>query len=529
MNNKYIVLASMASVIMGFSSCSNFLDELPDNRTELSELNVSKLLLAAYPTTSISEIGEMSSDNTDAYPNRFSSFNRLQEDLYKWADSSEKEEDSPSALWESCYLAVSACNQVLATIEKAGNPSAMNPQRGEALVCRAYNHFLLANVFCNAYSTKAGSDLGIPYMKTIETTVSPEYQRGTLEEVYKNIEADLLEGAKLVSDNVYKVPKYHFTIKAANAFAARFYLYYVQPDKSNYQKVIDYATKVLGSDARAAMRDWRYLGALDANGDLQPNEYVNANNSANLLLVGAHSYFGYVNGPYGLGERYNHGFRLAGETCNSNGPWGNYDPNKVLSIYHTAMWSNSSALPTKCMLRKIAIYKNVVDAAGGIINGYMINASFTTDETLLTRAEAYAMKGQYTEAVADLNAWQSAYTRSTTPLTVESITAFYQEMAFYTPNDPTCKKELCPDFAIENGTQLNLIHCILHVRRMLTLHEGLRWFDVKRYGIEIYRRFMNDNGTVTVTDKLDVTDPRRAIQIPSDVILAGMQPNPRNK
>ena len=56
--------------------------------------NVSKILLAAYPTTAICEMAEMASDNTDAYPNNFSAFNRLQEDLYKWEDSSEREDDS---------------------------------------------------------------------------------------------------------------------------------------------------------------------------------------------------------------------------------------------------------------------------------------------------------------------------------------------------------------------------------------------------------------------------------------------------
>ena len=79
---KYIILASIATAfIFGLSSCSDFLDELPDNRTELTPDNVSKILLAAYPTTAICEMAEMASDNTDAYPNNFSAFNRLQEDL----------------------------------------------------------------------------------------------------------------------------------------------------------------------------------------------------------------------------------------------------------------------------------------------------------------------------------------------------------------------------------------------------------------------------------------------------------------
>ena len=33
---KYIIMASVAALAIGLSSCSNFLDELPDNRTQCS-------------------------------------------------------------------------------------------------------------------------------------------------------------------------------------------------------------------------------------------------------------------------------------------------------------------------------------------------------------------------------------------------------------------------------------------------------------------------------------------------------------
>lgn len=62
---------------------------------------------------------------------------------------------------------------------------------------------------------------------------------------------------------------------------------------------------------------------------------------------------------------------------------------------------------------------------------------------------------------------------------------------------------------------------------MATLHEGIRWPDIKRYGIVIYRRLVSD-GYMTITDEMPANDLRRAIQIPRSVILAGMQPNPRN-
>jgi hypothetical protein len=92
----------------------------------------------------------------------------------------------------------------------------------------------------------------------------------------------------------------------------------------------------------------------------------------------------------------------------------------------------------------------------------------------------------------------------------------------------TPKKRLNPDFYIEAGEQESLIHCVLHIRRILTRSEGLRWFDIKRYGIEIYRRSITLNNDVVALDFLSVNDPRRAMQLPMDVINAGLPANPRN-
>lgn len=83
---------------------------------------------------------------------------------------------------------------------------------------------------------------------------------------------------------------------------------------------------------------------------------------------------------------------------------------------------------------------------------------------------------------------------------------------------------------LKDNTQKNIIDAILQLRRILTLGEGERLQDVKRYGIVIYRRKLNRSSQVLqVTDSLTQDDPRRAIQIPQDVITAGLQANPRNK
>ena len=61
-----------------------------------------------------------------------------------------------------------------------------------------------------------------------------------------------------------------------------------------------------------------------------------------------------------------------------------------------------------------------------------------------------------------------------------------------------------------------------------TVHLGLRWFDIKRYGITIYRRKLASYNTLgSVTDELHARDPRCAMQLPMDVVAAGLTPNPR--
>ena len=84
-------------------------------------------------------------------------------------------------------------------------------------------------------------------------------------------------------------------------------------------------------------------------------------------------------------------------------------------------------------------------------------------------------------------------------------------------------------FTVEATTQEPLLQCLLQLKRLVTIHEGIRLQDVKRYGITMYRRKVDVQSNVTaVTDSMKVGDPRLAIQLPQDVITAGVKPNPRN-
>ena len=170
-------------------------------------------------------------------------------------------------------------------------------------------------ILCTIIDKFKGGPVGLT---TIATALGED--PGTLEEVYRKVERDLLEGVELISDDGYSVPKYHFTRKAAYAFAARFYLYYMKPDFSNCDRVIDFATRVLGSNPDDLLRDWEALSNLSVNGNVQADAYIASSNEANLLISSTVSNWGALGSDYLVGPRYFHNQTLAtSETCLSAG------------------------------------------------------------------------------------------------------------------------------------------------------------------------------------------------------------------
>lgn len=514
-NNLYILLLIIISFLA--SSCNDFLDEMPDNRTEMdSPEKVRQLLISAYPTNSFAYLTEMMSDNTDESTGAWE-YEYEQKEMYEWNKITTIDTDCPQSLWEACYAAIGAANMALETIDKLGNPKSLNPEKGEALICRAYAHFILVNVFCKHYGKSSSSDLGVPYMTKSETEVKPHYNRGTVAEVYKKIDEDLEAALPLIDNNRFvNAMKYHFNKKAAYAFATRFNLYYAK-----FDKVIEYANQVLGADASTSLRDWAYAGTLTVNGNIQPNLFISDSNPATLMVVSTQSSWPVVHGPYKLGRRYGHNEQVyRTETLGTRVPWGN-----MASIFRYGVFINSQV--NKMIFRKIGYYFEYSDPVAGIGHNYMMYPAFTTDEVLLCRAEAYILKNKYTEALGDMNTFMTAFTTGSS-ITDTQLNDFYNNTAYYKPDVPTIKKALNPDFVtlVQGSQQENYLHCVLQLRRMLTLHEGLRWFDIKRYGIEIYRRQAGNNA-YRITDTMTKDDLRRAVQIPSDIINAGMEPNPR--
>ena len=346
----------------------------------------------------------------------------------------------------------------------------------------------------------------------------------------------------MIDDNYYETPKYHFNKRAANAFAARFYLYYQQ-----WQKALNYANEVLTTNNATTLnllRNWEDFRDTSKAGTVTQGSralyYTNENIDANLLVLPVYSQI--ARKFYSRSYRYNHNTLIAGqETVEAPNVW---DPEGKSGDYgygYAFYWFEP--IRDRNANTNIVLFDKFPTLREG--NSYKsIMVPFTTDETLLVRAEAKIHLKQYASAVEDLNMWTSKFIQQTTitvngqayssrnTATQQQIIDFYKDanMRYSTANAPTQKKKLHPSFTIENdGIQENLLHYLLQCRRVLTLGDGLRWQDVKRYGIEVvrYRCDLSDRDRNYPAATLPVNDPRRAIQLPDVAIRSGMQPNPR--
>ena len=534
---KYIGL-SVIALSMTLASCDDFLDKLPDNRTEANtEEKIQKLLVSAYPTHDHMAFTEYGSDNVDDMGETNPYSDRFLDEIYSWTDVTESDNQDPESYWMDLYQCVETANMALEGIESMGGAttSSLKEAQAEALLCRAYAHFMLVNVFATHYDANNSSAMGVSYVTETEKELNPKYERETVHENYAHIAEDLEAALPNVGDSYYTVPKYHFNKNAAYAFACRFYLYY-----EKYDKAIEYANKVLGTNPTSMLRDWAVLDKMPDGSDFQQspttNHVIEATLNCNLLLLTSVSIQGVLFGGFSSGHRYSHCEYLGqNETISAlAGLWGgNYE-----SFAMQVKRYSGSNMNAWSQWRMPYLFE-FTDPVAQIGYAHTVYNAFTGDEVLLNRAEAYALTGEYDKAIDDLQVWiRNTSKQKNYVLTADRLNEYIGGLPYAYDKDKTpkgdikssLKKHLNPKFKVdeEGSTQENLIQLILACRRYETLHEGKRWFDIKRWGIEIPRRVMNAAGNPDhINDWLTVDDPRRAIQVPQKVREAGYTPNPR--
>lgn len=483
------------SVILGlaglclFSGCSKFLDESPDMRTELnSPEKIGELLATAYPQASYIPFTESMSDNVSDKGS--GNVELANSSPYFFKDDKSPDPDAPIGYWNASYKAISAANHALEMIEKQQDYERYRAYKGEALVARAYAHFMLVTLFSKPYSPQTSDvDPGIPYVTATEKIVLGHYQRKTVAYVYEMIEKDLKEGLPLINDAIYKVPKYHFTLAAANAFASRFYLF-----KKDAVNAVKHANAVFSSGSLSA-----YLRPVNSNAyrSFQYREleaqYTRAENPANILLIETPSIWGRSYPTF----RYGFTPDLMSKLTNS--------PNVTGGTWAYNIYGNETSLNIPKFREHFV--RLTLNAESGI--PYNMIPVFSAEEVLFNRAEANAMMGNHEAAIADLNDYIAS----------RFIISFNNPV--FDPEMAVTMNKLLEFYNSADREQV-LINCILDFKRVNFLFEGQRWFDIIRHGLPVEHK--TSKGELLI---LGPQHPQRVFQIPEEAQSSGLELNPR--
>ncbi len=484
-NMKKLMAYTALLLAGGFSGCSKFLEKAPDNRTELNTPEkVSQLLGTAYPQANYMDFAESMSDNVA--DKGIGAPDLTNTGSFRFEDISDNNQDSPEYFWNAAYAAIAAANQALQTCNSAPDPQNYVSQKGEALVCRAFSHFMLVIFFARSYDPEtATTDPGIPYVTEPENVVIKPYERKTVDYVYQMIQKDLEEGLPLLDDNRYTVPKYHFTRMAAHAFAARFFLF-----KQDYAKVVEHANLALGSGNPVNwLRPWNTT-YLSLTYQQMFETYAQASTAANLLLVESSSTWA----RYYYVVRYGMTTAKRDEILGENVTGGEWAFRYQL---YTAGENN-------LMIPKINEYFVQSSINANIGMPYVMVPMLTAEEVLLNRAEANAWLGNSSSTLSDLNTYASTrirnYSSASNAITINKIRNFY---------------------GIANNT-IGLVRTVLDFKRAEYVQEGMRWLDILRLKIPVVH-FSSDGEMY----QLSGDDNRKMLQLPQSTSLSGLEPNPR--
>lgn len=553
-NNKVIagvcgfVLCSAASLLL-VGCTDSFLDKEPDERTVIDNVDkVIKLFRASYPDTNYGWVCELSSDNVmdlnsvhlPASPQakqepthyNLTSSGRQDDEMFCFEPvKSSTSSDTPASIWTGFYAAINSVNEGLQALDKleaegATLDSKFLAARAEGLLIRAYSHFILVNCFSQAYKNDelSKADIGVPYVTEPIITVDDNYNRSNVTETYKRIQADLEEGLKYVSDMNYDKPKWHFNVNAAHAFAARFYLFTRQWDK-----VIEHANAVLGTNNEVLLTRMFDYSPLDDCTYL--SDYANVWQDpaiySNIMLIDTYSTV-LRKARY----RYGQGSLVARALYYHNSPmWPRWVANPT--IFVSGLGNNGYGSYYPAWISEQFQYS---DKVAGIGYAHTIRREFTYAELLLERVEAEIMKGMYNEAFQDIATYSesmqkfSASTKQSyaanggmVVITEAILNSWFSRKTATNYNcfdDWNFVTNMSPDYVIP-AEAVPYMNCLNYFRRYETNFTGMRFFDLKRWGMEYTHEYGLNNEKYTLT----WNDPRRALEVPQDAIASGLEPS----
>ena len=484
---KYIIgLLALAS-----ASCNDYLAEQPSKTTSLVPSTTDHLeyLLNSYSTfyQEANSTAIYSSDDyglyTEMYDAKNTAYGIEAVEFALW-DTEYLPNESSDGFWTSEYKKIFIANMVLEYIPQvSGDETTKARLEAEAHLVRAYSLWELANTYCLPYTEENKDELGLVIKQT--TSFDESTVRATLEATYQLIEQDIQAALKTdveltMQNNKYRT--WRASLPAVYAFAARYYLF-----RNNYSEALNYANKALEKhselvDYNTEMRYSDNKSTVVINSGTEDEEVVE------ILYPYTHDNQSDMTDMLGWKEFYY--FRMLYHSswwfCPSTDLMDLYDKDYDLrwKYHYVENYSYDRGLtsPAYEWPGYIFFFKDRIPSGP------------TVAEMLLTKAECQARLGSFGDAMTTVNQLRAARMDNTAPADRINLSA---------------------------SSQAEAITKILEERRR-EMPFTMRWYDIRRYGIEI-EHYIGATGY----DILKWDDPRRAYQLPADVLTSGMEPTIR--
>jgi hypothetical protein len=380
--------------------------------------------------------------------------------------------------WKIYYGKIKGCNVVLDYLDKvSGTDKEKNALKGQALFLRGFYYLKLMTLYAQPYNG-TGIDVtttpGVPLILSSEVT-DVRKPRNSIAEVYAQIEKDLLEAAPLLKDNFVPINTFRAGYQAAYALLSRLYLYMGRDE--DMDKVIANAGMVL-----AERPGLTFL-----------TSYFTGTGSFNLAGIYDQVLSQEVIWQYGSNPGKSVTFYTAANEAGSTMPVFNmsqelvnlYDKGTGASnmgdLRYVGWYWKTSGTAWPYRSAKVSLNAQYGDKGIRVAELYLNRA-----EALVTRFKRTGNTADRDQALLDLNALrQSRYDTRNTPYATVTITDADALVTF-------CREER---------------------RRELALEEGLRWCDIKRWGLSVTHKLIDANG-VTSTYTLVSGSKMYALPIP---------------
>lgn len=216
-------------VLLNLTACDNFLDITPTGKV-IAETGDEYRALLTYEYNNFTKDRYMTTLRTDeiVMDKSKSSSTDLDAylDLWRWKD------DNPSPTtsyfsWRSYYHAIYIANYIIEHQNeiKEATRDEINQLVGEAYMMRAYNHFLLVNLYAEPYThCNPRETRGVPMQLKADVNAVP--RSSSVDSVYNQVISDLEKAEMSLNVETWELGKnYRFNKVSPQALRSRVYLY----------------------------------------------------------------------------------------------------------------------------------------------------------------------------------------------------------------------------------------------------------------------------------------------------------------